>query len=414
MIASPRPHAPASCGRSSLAISREGATCIRRLAARDDRVSVRLVHRLACLLAVCVAAAPIRVLAAPDMAPGAGASVTSDLAVLVWPAQLEGIAGEQAAASMDAALRAGLARAELTVVEAPADAASCREAECRTAAARAGGAGHVVSLEVRAVDRDFDVRVRLTEVATGEARELGEGCSICGLEDASALVESLGARLGPVLRTSLEEAAARRLQEQALREQPRLHVVTSPAGASVAIDGQKVGVTPLVIPGAAGRHVVEIRRARYLTETREVHLTRGTISELEVALRSDGRLPPSARSRALLISGASLLGVGLGGVAVMAAGLARGAAAERDGAARVKELEAQGIGGLELTDALADLRSRGRQGDTMAIAGAVVGGVLLVGGVTLMAVSTSNRARRVALAPWGGPRGAGVTLTGRF
>lgn len=351
---------------------------------------------------------------APAEAEGSGASAANDLAVLVWPAQLEGIAGEQAAASIHAALRAGLARAELTVVEPPADAASCHAADCRTAAARAGGVGHGVSLEVRAVDRDFDVRVRLTDVATGEAREIGEGCSICGLEDASALVESLGARLGPVLRTALEEAAARRLQEQAMREQPRLHVVTSPPGATVWIDGQKVGVTPLAIPGAAGRHVVQILRAKYLTETREVELTRGTISELEVALRADGRLPPSAPSRALLISGAALLGLGVGGVAVMAVGLGRGAAAERDGAARVKELEAQGIGGLELTDALADLRARGRQGDTMAISGAVVGGVLLVGGITLMAVSTSNRARRVALAPWGGPRGAAVTLTGRF
>lgn len=369
---------------------------------------MRLVVRLACLLAVCVAAAPVRVIAAPG--PGAA----DEVAVLVWPAQLEGIAGEQAAVSMRAALRAGLARAGLKVVEAPADVVSCSELDCRAAAARAGGAGHLVNLEVRAKDRDFDVRVRLTDVATGEARELGEGCTICGLEDASALVESLGARLGPVLRTALEEAAARRLQEQAMREQPRLHVVTRPPGATVWIDGQKVGATPLVIPGAAGRHVVEIRRAKYLTETREVALTRGTISELEVALRADGRLPPSTRSRALLVSGSALLGLGLGGVALMAAGLARGAAAERDGAARVKELEGQGIGGLELTDALADLRARGRQGDTMAIAGAVVGGVLLVGGVTLMAVSTSNRARRVALAPWGGPRGAGLTLTGRF
>ena len=377
---------------------------------------MRLVHRLACLLAVCVAAAPVRVIAATGAADGVapGARAADEVAVLVWPAQLEGIAGKQAAASMHAALRAGLARAGLKVVEAPADAASCREPDCRAAAARAGGAGHLVSLEVRATDRDFDVRVRLTDVASGEARELDEGCTICGLEDASALVESLGARFGPVLRTALEEAAARRVQEQAMREQPRLHVVTSPPGATVWIDGQKVGTTPLVIPGAAGRHVVEIRRAKYLTETREVALTRGTISELEVGLRADGRLPPSARSRALLISGSALLGLGLGGVARMAAGLARGAAAERDGAAKVGELEGQGIGGLELTDALADLRARGRQGDTMAIAGAVVGGVLLVGGITLIAVSTSNRARRVALAPWGGPRGAGLMLTGRF
>jgi hypothetical protein len=50
----------------------------------------------------------------------------------------------------------------------------------------------------------------------------------------------------------------------------------------------------------------------------------------------------------------------------------------------------------------------------MALVGAVVGGVLLIGGVTLSAVSATPRARRVALAPWGGPRGAGLSLRGRF
>jgi len=119
-------------------------------------------------------------------------------------------------------------------------------------------------------------------------------------------------------------------------------------------------------------------------------------------------------SRALLISGSTAIGLGLGGVVLMAAGLGRGAAAERDGAARIVELEADGIDGLERTDALADLRARGQQGDTMAIAGAIVGGVLLVGGITLAAVSATNGARRVALTPWGGPRGAGLTLVGRF
>ncbi len=344
--------------------------------------------------------------------------VTADAAVrpvvLVWPAKIAGVTGEQSAASLRAALRTGLARADLEVVEAPADAAQCDDADCRSAAARAGGAAHVVVLEVRAVDRDFDLKVLLIDVATGEARALAEGCTICGLGDASALVESLGARVGPVLRISLEEDAARRVQEQALREQPRLRVVSKPDGADVFVDGQKVGVTPLLVPAAAGRHVVELRRAQFLGETREVVLTRGTVGALEITLRADGKLPATTRSRALLISGAALTGLGIGGLAVMGAGLARGAAAERDGAAKVKALQADGVGGLELTDALADLRARGRQGDTMAIAGAVVGAVLIVGGVTLMAVSTSNRARRVALAPWGGPRGAGLTLTGRF
>ena len=157
---------------------------------------MRVVHRLACLLALCVAVAPLRA------ASGAASPVLEDRSkaggvVLVAPPRVEGVAGAQAVEAMRGALQAGLARAELRVVEPPADAATCDDAACRAAAARAGGAGHVVVLEVRAVDRDFELQVQLIDVDTGEVRELRESCQICGLGDATALAESLGARLGP-------------------------------------------------------------------------------------------------------------------------------------------------------------------------------------------------------------------------
>lgn len=372
-------------------------------------------HRLACLLALCVAAAPLRLHAAPTAAVASEvAPATANTTILMWPPDLEGIAGDQAADSIRTALRTGLTRAGLDPVAAPADASDCTDATCRAAAATNAGAAHLVDLEVRAIDRDFEVRVQLVDAATGEVRELVEGCSICGLEDACAVVESLGARLGPLWRAAVEETAARRLQEQALAQQPRLRVVTDPPGATIFVDGQKIGVTPLEAPLTVGRHTVELRRDDYLVETREVNLSRGVVSDLSVPLRADGKLPPSARSRALLISGSVLLGLGVGGIAVMGAGLGRGAAAERDGAAKQQELADAGIVGLERTDALADLRARGQQANTMALVGAVVGGVLLIGGATLVGVSTTNRARRLAVAPWGHLRGAGLSLSGRF
>ncbi|MBL8971189.1 MAG: hypothetical protein JNK56_11435, partial [Myxococcales bacterium] len=88
-------------------------------------------HRLACLLALCVAAAPLRLHAAPAAVPAAPAA--GPATILVWPPQLDGVAGEQAAASIRAALRAGLTRAELTAVDPPPDAAACSEPACRSA-----------------------------------------------------------------------------------------------------------------------------------------------------------------------------------------------------------------------------------------------------------------------------------------
>jgi hypothetical protein len=98
----------------------------------------------------------------------------------------------------------------------------------------------------------------------------------------------------------------------------------------------------------------------------------------------------------------------------MAYGLAAGASADREGERRVAELAAMGVAGLDRTDALADVRARGRRADAVAFAGGIAGGVLLVVGVALAVASTTPAVRRVALAPWGGRGSAGLTLVGRF
>lgn len=382
----------------------------RELARTDGRPggcgSLLAVSRLAWLVALCVAAGPARAVAEP---PVSGDSMPAGT-VLVWPPSLSGVVGEQAREGAAEALTSGLRRSQMPVVWAAADAAPCPDAACYRDAARARGAAHAAVVRLAAVDRDYSVEVDLIDAVTGEVRPLREGCSICGLNEALTILESMGPRLRLLWETARDEDEARRKRG----EQPRLRIVSEPAGAQVFVDGEPVGVTPLDHLVTAGRHRVEVRLRRHVTEVRELDLPRGTAVVVDVPLRHAARRPPTQRSRALLIAGASLAGAGLVGLGVMSFGLARGAALERRGAAEAAELAAQGVTGLELTDALADVRADGQRADTLAVAGGVAGGVLVVGGVVLAAVSTTNAARRVAVAPWGARGLAGLSLVGRF
>ncbi|MBX7082675.1 MAG: hypothetical protein K1X88_25945 [Nannocystaceae bacterium] len=110
-------------------------------------------------------------------------------------------------------------------------------------------------------------------------------------------------------------------------------------------------------------------------------------------------------SKALVGSGAALLVVGAGGLAMMGAGLAMGK-------------RANDLGGIDPEDIAArrDQFDRGRTGNALAIAGGVVGGLFAITGAVLLGVGMSRRAgaRKHAWAPVAAPGFAGVALRGRF
>ncbi len=113
----------------------------------------------------------------------------------------------------------------------------------------------------------------------------------------------------------------------------------------------------------------------------------------------DGR-----RRKALIGAGAASLVVGVAGLGLMGGGLAMGS-------------NANDIGGLA-DDDIDGRRSkfdRGRTGNTLAIAGGVVGGVFAVTGAVLLAIGAKRRSRTsTAVAPWVGAGLAGLGMRGRF
>lgn len=116
------------------------------------------------------------------------------------------------------------------------------------------------------------------------------------------------------------------------------------------------------------------------------------------------------RARRLTIAGGALTGAGAIALGVMAYGLARGARVDRDG-------EAAKADGVTDPAVYRDLLDQGTAANTLAIATAVVGGVLVVTGIGLIGAGAAGqqRARRdLGLAPTWLRGGAGLVLQGRF
>jgi hypothetical protein len=119
--------------------------------------------------------------------------------------------------------------------------------------------------------------------------------------------------------------------------------------------------------------------------------------------------PPrrSKRQRALIGSGAALLGLGVGAVI---AGVTTGAVMTRRASSRLPEL-----GELGDEDERADEIQRGNAGETVAIACGAAGGVLAIVGIGLLVAGVKRpAAKRTAWTPALGPRNVGLAFSARF
>ncbi len=395
---------------------------------RSLRAASIAVVRWLLALMIATAAAP----ATPDdPAPGAAEAQVDDARdrVALTPIVITGATQIELQGELERALVQGLRRAGFAVVTLDASFADCSPGapECLARVREAHGATHLLTTRVESRERDYSVTLELVATAPARRESISQSdeCSLCGLEEVRTMLIVQGPQLRSQLdvtrkQARLEQERQRRLDEQrdALARQPVLVVRSEPAGALVTVDGERVGFTPLERKSTAGSHLVTIELEGYAPEERTVTLERGVEQLLELTLTS-GRLPPTAFSRQLLISGSVSLSLGVAALGVMGSGLSLGVAAEREGERLVAEGLAAGNTGIGLTDALADTRRRGAQANTMAIAGGVVAGVLLTTGATLIGLSTTNRIRRItdtvrfAAGP-SGARGVSVSLSGRF
>lgn len=121
-------------------------------------------------------------------------------------------------------------------------------------------------------------------------------------------------------------------------------------------------------------------------------------------IKREAEGPGRRAGTGLIAGGAASLGVGLGALGVMAAGMARGSGAESFSEGQTPAERREQIG-------------RGVSGNTMSIAGAAVGSAAVIAGAVLIGVGVKRRraeSRRLSISPAAGRHGGGVSMTVRF
>jgi len=272
----------------------------------------------------------------------------------------------------------------------PDDPSACIDVGCWTTVATDGGHDYLLALAVDAREADQRLSATVTDLRSGDVVvELERVCELCGrseLGDASAdlvsnILRKLRAHASVVTSLSLDSV---------------------PAGASVRIDGEDVGVTPLDLQIEPGRHEVEVSAPGYENQTQDVTVQRGAAEHLRLRLAANNMaadtVPTSATPpRARVITGAALVAGGLAGLATGATLLAiHGRPIESDCSG--DNVDADGD-----CHYLHDTRTGG-------VVGVVAGSAALVAGAVVLGLTLRKRERSVSVHP----TGSGLLVRGRF
>ncbi|MDB4962015.1 MAG: hypothetical protein JWP01_2014 [Myxococcales bacterium] len=126
--------------------------------------------------------------------------------------------------------------------------------------------------------------------------------------DASAIRRTCERCTDEVMRTATDELMTS-LAGKNRAEVGQVTVRSTPAGATVTIDGKSVGVTPLTTSIAPGAHAVTMTLAGHADATGKVTVTQGSTAELTVELSSSARR--SKLPYAVIGGGGALLLVGI-------------------------------------------------------------------------------------------------------
>lgn len=245
-----------------------------------------LVQRcLAAVLATSMCLSSSGYAAAAVVRPLAFVAPTEGSKLAILPVKVDGNLSESDQAELVKAMIGGLERGGFAVtppdqvLAADSNAAACDNAACYKNIAAKTGSAYVVRTIVGVKDRDYTIRVELLGADGSRLAETADGCEICGVVDASGLIDSAAATL--------------RLKLDALSKGPAAVSLTSnPKGAIVTIDGQIAGTTPLNRPVVPGKHLIRVDLDGYISIERQVTFVEGVNEDLDFSLEKlPSRLP---------------------------------------------------------------------------------------------------------------------------
>lgn len=266
----------------------------------------------------------------------------------------------------------GLRRGELEI---DALEGQCPDRACWIDRARDSEQDYVLFPEIEHEGPDHRLRIDVVRARSGETiATIQQLCEICGEDELLTTSADLAAELLPRLqRLGLEPAV--------------VTVDGRPSGATVELDGTVVGQLPWQGEVEAGEHTLRVSADGHQPLRRTVSATAGVQERLSIELRADAPPPPPSAARtplkhrrALLITAASLSGLGILGLATGAGLFGVDGRPYRPGCP---------------SDAV-DVNGRCPQmyeTTAPAVAAVAVGGAALVAGVTLLVYTLRRRGR---------------------
>jgi hypothetical protein len=338
-------------------------------------------RRAACSVLACTLASSIGASSLPAMAAAPRSQSAVRLGLL--PTVVVGTDAQRVRERVEDEVDQALEHASFTVDRfdpkaAAAQASSyCTEPVCWQSLAGEREVTHLLQIAVTFSDPDWRIEATVVEGSAGRVvAVIEQTCDLCGFDELSSAVADV-------------TAAARRKLEASVEPAPVLVVRSTPPGATVSVDGEVVGKTPLEVTVAAGDRDVQIAHEGFVTERRRLAVVDGVHHAVTTTLRPALEAEPvriDRRDRALRASGAVALGVGL---ALVGVGVALFVLDSRP-------IERDCIGGNVDAD-----------GDCMylydtiggGIGSTVAGGSLAITGVTLIAVGSRRSKKRAELRP---------------
>jgi hypothetical protein len=225
--------------------------------------------------------------------------------VAVMPLAVEGEVSPEDRAMLEQALLDAL---KADGIELRSSQTRCADAECVAELARTSEAVRVVDPRVIYTTNDYQITLSVLDEAGTSVQSVSLSCEICTVNDVAARFAEAAAQLRDPLREASAATAA-------------VIVDSTPAGAVVWVDGERLGVTPLEAKVEVGTHQLRVEHPGHVTQQETFESVAGgrATFDLRLAAASDG--PPRGR-RAMFIAGLAMVGAGaaasIGGAVLLA------------------------------------------------------------------------------------------------
>jgi hypothetical protein len=225
--------------------------------------------------------------------------------VAVMPLAVEGEVSPEDRAMLEQALLDALQGEGVELRSSPT---RCADAECVAELARTSKVVRVVDARVTYTTNDYQIAFSVLDEAGASVQSVSLSCEICTVTDVA---------------TRFTEAADQ-LRAQLLDASAATSVVvvdSTPAGAVVWVDGERLGVTPLEAKITVGPHELRVERPGHVTQQETFESVAGGRSTFDLTLAAVSD-EPSRRHRTMFIAGLGLVGAGtaasIGGAVLLA------------------------------------------------------------------------------------------------